>query len=112
MVVHLQDPRDPLRLAGCACPQCDYDLKACRTCRCPECGLLFDLDDVRQRRAEHPETRITTGVASVGVTAVVAALLWMADQFLDLYWGGLIGLLMVGLAVVVLLIVWAYHLLL
>lgn len=36
-----------MRLAGCKCPRCRYDLKGVRSCHCPECGHAFDYNQVR-----------------------------------------------------------------
>lgn len=47
MVVRLQNNNDPLRLAGCFCPGCDYELKGVRSARCPECGASFDPEALR-----------------------------------------------------------------
>ncbi|MBK8269446.1 MAG: hypothetical protein IPK83_14525 [Planctomycetes bacterium] len=41
-------PDIPLHL----CPNCDYNLTSLRTCRCPECGELFDLIEAKRHGAK------------------------------------------------------------
>ena len=47
----IPEPRVPLaRLVAVQCPTCGYDLRGLSECRCPECGLQFDRDDLAQPR--------------------------------------------------------------
>ena len=71
MVVYLPDNNDPLRLAGCFCPGCDYDLKGARSTTCPECGTMFDPEALRVAGGRLQKPFSLKEKAWIGVGAVL-----------------------------------------
>lgn len=96
MVVHLQDPIDPLHLAGCLCPTCGYQLKGLKSCRCPECGNAFSLKEVRNVHTQEPGAS-WLGFALCALISLI--LLIMSMTFLAHFWGGALSAVLLGAAV-------------
>lgn len=109
MVVHIANPRDPLRLAGCECPACGYELKGVSSPTCPECGESFSIDEVRNIRSMGDESPKVIGfliwlAIAVGFFGAIA-LLFTTDG------GGLMGCFLLGIGVVAMLIPIAWDML-
>lgn len=97
MVVYLPDPHDPLRLAGCQCVHCGYELKGVRDYRCPECGNEVDVDQARFG----PPVQMSN-VSAVGwLVSFVIAALFLALGILCFEWisSGVLGCFFVGLSI-------------
>lgn len=96
MVVHLPDPKDPLRLAGCLCPNCRYELKGVRNYQCPECGTEIDVN--RARFGEPPPTKMRKRLHRIAIAFWSIVAVWdVVSISMIVYWGGITVFVFFGL---------------
>ncbi|HCD32792.1 MAG TPA: hypothetical protein DER01_10330 [Phycisphaerales bacterium] len=100
------NPDDPLRLEGCCCPHCQYELKGATSCMCPECGEMFTVTEVRSNRLRVPKA-VPWGAILMLMPG--GLFIYWGSQCLSMAFGGVFGMLLIGIGISMIAIPWAFE---
>ncbi len=99
------NPDDPLRLEGCVCPHCQYELKGATSCMCPECGELFTVSEVRSNRLRVPKP-IPWGHMFACIPG--GLFIFWGVQCFGMGFGSVVGMFLVGVGLSMISLPWVF----